>query len=284
MLREPSNSASGFTLVGIFETVADAVPSRVAVIQGERRLTYADLALRARRLASYLHSQEAGAFSERTDLAGHQSGQDHLAIMLYNGPEYIEGMLGAYGARVAPMNVNYRYVGDELRYLIRDANPRAFLYHATFASVLEPVLGDMDSKPLLIQVQDASGNPLLPGAIAYEEALEISDPSGPPVSPHPDDLYILYTRPSERWGQEVFAIVEMAPDALADQEELNDFASQTIARFKLPKSIRFVDQVQRSPSGKADYRWARAVANEADARLLLSMERSAKVSSLDSRD
>jgi acyl-CoA synthetase (AMP-forming)/AMP-acid ligase II len=69
-------------------------------------------------------------------------------------------------------------------------------------------------------------------------------------------------RPSERWGQEVFAIVELVPGAVAGPEELTEFASKTIARFKLPKSIRFVDQVQRSPSGKADYRWALAVATE----------------------
>ncbi len=149
--------------------------------------------------------------------------------MLYNGPEYIEGMLGAYGARVAPMNVNYRYVGDELRYLIRDANPRALLYHATFAPVLEPVLGDMDSKPLLIQVQDASGNPLLPGAIAYEEALEVSDPSGPPVSPHPDDLYILYTGGTTGmpkgvlWRQHDIFMGAMGGQVVGSWEQMRDY-------------------------------------------------------------
>ena len=113
--------------------------------------------------------------------------------MLYNGPEYIEGMLGAYGARVAPFNVNYRYVGNELRYLFNDAKPRGVIYHGSMAPVLAPLIAEMKPPPLLLQVQDSSGNDLLPGAVDYEAALESADPAGPPVTPSPDDLYILYT-------------------------------------------------------------------------------------------
>ena len=46
---------------------------------------------------------------------GHESGQDHLGIYLRNGNEYLEAMIGSYRARVAPFNVSYRYVEDELR-------------------------------------------------------------------------------------------------------------------------------------------------------------------------
>ena len=63
---------------------------------------------------------------ERADLQGWESGQDHVALALYNGNEYLEGMLGSYRARVAPFNVNYRNVGEELQYLLNDARPKAF--------------------------------------------------------------------------------------------------------------------------------------------------------------
>ncbi len=182
-----------FTLVGMFETVADVVPDRVALSQGTRRQTYRETAERCRRLASYLHAQGLGAASERADLEGHESGQDHVALLLYNSPEYIEGMLGAYRARTAPFNVNYRYVGHELAYLLRDASTRAAIFHATFAPVLAGVLDQLDEVPVLLQVDDGSGIPLLAGAADYEEALADSDPSGPPVIPCPDDLYILFT-------------------------------------------------------------------------------------------
>jgi 3-oxocholest-4-en-26-oate---CoA ligase len=103
-------------------------------------------------------------------------------------------MLGSYRARVAPFNVNYRYVGEELRYLLNDARPRALIYHASLAPVLAEVLPTLDAPPdVLLHVTDESGQGLLPGAVEYEAALAASSPAGPPVEPSADDLYILYT-------------------------------------------------------------------------------------------
>jgi acyl-CoA synthetase (AMP-forming)/AMP-acid ligase II len=67
-------------------------------------------------------------------------------------------------------------------------------------------------------------------------------------------------RPSERWGNEVVAIVRRRDGAVVTEESLLSEASRHIARYKLPKGIVFVDEIVRSPSGKADYRWARQVA------------------------
>jgi fatty-acyl-CoA synthase len=67
-------------------------------------------------------------------------------------------------------------------------------------------------------------------------------------------------RPSERWGSEVVAIVQLRPGSQATVEDLLATCEHHIARYKLPKAVRFVDRVERSPSGKADYRWARAQA------------------------
>jgi fatty-acyl-CoA synthase len=135
-----------------------------------------------------------GIRQDRSELQGHESGQDHVALALYNGNEYLEGMLGSYRARVAPFNVNYRYVGEELRYLLNDARPRALILHASLAPIMSEVLPTLEDAPqVLLQVADESGNALLPGAVDYEEALAASSPDGPPTDPSPDDLYVLYT-------------------------------------------------------------------------------------------
>jgi len=182
-----------FNLGTVHEVVSAAVPERECLVWRDRRLTYAEVTDRSRRLAGCLHAAGLGCRVEREGLLGHQSGQDHLALYLHNGNEYIEGMLGAFKSRVAPFNVNYRYVTEELRYLLADAGAGAVLYHSAFAPVLAEVLPDLPRPRLLLQVADDSGNGLLPGALDYEAALA-GAPAGPPlVDPSPDDLYILYT-------------------------------------------------------------------------------------------
>ncbi|HEX6419577.1 MAG TPA: acyl-CoA synthetase [Acidimicrobiales bacterium] len=181
-----------FDLTEVFDTVADIHPGRECLVWGDTRLTFAGMADRSRRLGAFLRSRGLGAHTERADLAGHESGQEHLGIYLYNGNEYLEAMLGGFRARVAPFNVNYRYVADELLYLLDNAACRALVYHAAFAPVLAEVRDRLPRLEVLLQVADDSGNDLLPGAIDYEEALAASTPEVD-VRPTPDDLYILYT-------------------------------------------------------------------------------------------
>ena len=190
----PQTSAVQFNLAKAFDTLVESLADRECIVWRDRRLTYGQVSERSRRLASYLHGRGLGLHHERAELQGWESGQDHLALALYNGNEYLEGMLGSYRARVAPFNVNYRYVGEELQYLLNDARPRAMILHSSLAPTLAEVLPTLDSRPeVLLQVEDESGNPLLPGAEWYEEALAASSPEGAPVEPSPDDLYVLYT-------------------------------------------------------------------------------------------
>ena len=181
-----------FNLPDVFDTVAGVHPERDCFAWGDTRLTFSQMADRSRRLGAYLRSQGLGAHRERGDLAGHESGQDHVGIYLYNGNEYLEAMLGGFRARVAPFNVNYRYVADELLYLLDNAACRALVYHAAFAPTLAEVRDRLPRLEMLIQVPDESGNDLLPGAVDYESALAGSEPDHD-VQPSPDDLYILYT-------------------------------------------------------------------------------------------
>ena len=64
-------------------------------------------------------------------------------------------------------------------------------------------------------------------------------------------------RPSERWGQEVVALVELRAEATATGDELHTHCTTQLARFKAPKEFLFVEHVQRLGNGKADYRWAK---------------------------
>ena len=168
-----------FNLAEVSEAIADAIPDRNAILFRDRRYRYRDLRERTR--------------AERSELAGHESGQDHLALYLYNGNEYIEGMLGAFKARAAPVNVNYRYVEEELVYLLRNCRARGIVYHAEFAPRLQAIRSELPDLEVLIQVADDSGHELLPGAVDYEEALAAASPERPDVPWSPDDLYILYT-------------------------------------------------------------------------------------------
>jgi 3-oxocholest-4-en-26-oate---CoA ligase len=77
------------------------------------------------------------------------------------------------------------------------------------------------------------------------------------IAGHPAVADVVVTgRPSERWGSEVVAVVQLAPGAETDASSISEHASAHIARYKLPKDVVFVEHIQRSPSGKADYRWA----------------------------
>ncbi|MET0702100.1 MAG: AMP-binding protein, partial [Mycobacterium sp.] len=164
-----------FNLAEVFGAVAAANPERDCIVYGERHFTYAQVDDRTRRLARALHGWGLGAHTERAQLANSESGQSHLALYMTNCNEFLEGMIGAYQARVAPFIVNYRYVADELVYLLVDANTAAVMYHAQFAPTLAAALPDLPPMRL-IHVDDGSGHDPLPGAVRYEELLAAQRP------------------------------------------------------------------------------------------------------------
>jgi acyl-CoA synthetase (AMP-forming)/AMP-acid ligase II len=181
-----------FNLAEVFGAVAAANRERDCIVFGERRFTYAQIDDRTRRLARALHGWGLGAYRERADLANSESGQSHLALYMTNCNEYLEGMIGAYQARVAPFNVNYRYVADELVYLLTDAGAAAVMYHAQFAPTLAAALDQLPAVRL-IHVDDDSGNEPLPGAVRYEDLLAAQRAEPLDLVLSPNDLYVLYT-------------------------------------------------------------------------------------------
>ena len=96
------------------------------------------------------------------------------------------------------------------------------------------------------------------GEKIYPEEVEKALKQHPSVS----DAVVVGT-PNERFGQQVTAVVQMRPGDPAIADELIAFAGKHLARYKLPRTIVFVDQIVRSPAGKADYRWTTAIARKA---------------------
>ena len=182
-----------FSLAEVLEAIGETRPDAECLVFGDRRLSWSDVTERTRRLANHLLDRGLGCHVERSALANHESGQDHLAIYLHNGNEYLEAMLGSLKARVGSLNVNYRYVAEELQYLLADANARAIVVHSQFAPTLAEVLPALPNLEVILQVPDSSGNELLPGAIWYEDVLAAASPDRPAVDWSPDDLYMLYT-------------------------------------------------------------------------------------------
>ena len=188
----PQRNPVTFNLATVNEAIAEAVADREAIVFRDRRITYRELTDRTRRFANFLIGRGLGAHTERDALADWQSGQDHLGIYLYNGNEYLEAMVGAFKARLAPFNVNYRYVDEELVYLLNDAQTKALVFHGSLADHVEAIRHQVPTLEVLIQVNDEP-RPLLDGAIEYEAALAAAVPDKPDLDWNPDDLYVLYT-------------------------------------------------------------------------------------------
>src|SRR6201991_2334422 len=223
---------SGFNLSTVFGTLASALPDHRALLWRDRQWTYAETDARVDGVAHYLASLGLGCHTERDELQGHESGQDHIGLYLRNGNHYLESMIGAYRARVAPFNVNYRYVDAELVYLLTNAQARALVYSAEFAPRVASIRDQLPHLEFLIQVADYSGRPLLPGAVDYESIVETPPPLAGMPTPSGDDLYMLYTGGTTGmpkgvlWRQNDIFVSSMggrpfgAEQALASYEEL----------------------------------------------------------------
>lgn len=157
-----------FNLADLFEAVVDAVGDREAVVHGDRRFTYRQLDGRANRAAHVLADRGVGR-------------GDRVALVLHNGVEYLELMLGAFKLGAVPVNVNYRYTGEELTSLFDDAQPVVVAH--------EPP-AEPDTGPPAWEGCGASALVVGPG---YEAALDGAPDQRPDVHRTGDDLYILYT-------------------------------------------------------------------------------------------
>lgn len=171
---------AGFNLADLFESIVDAVPDRPAVVTGAHRLTYADLDGRANRLAHRL-------------AAGGVDPGDSVGLQLVNGSEYLEGMLACFKLRAVPININYRYVDAELRYLYEDSGLVALVHHRQFAPVVGSARVAMGEARVILEVDDDSPVPASTWAQDYETELAAQPDDRPTVERSGDDIYCVYT-------------------------------------------------------------------------------------------
>jgi len=170
-----------FNIADLFESLVDAVGERTALVSGQRRLTFRALEERANRLAH--------ALAARGIKAG-----DHIGIYLFNCGEFLEAMLAAFKLRAVPININYRYVADELRYMFTNADLAALVFQREFVPVLSDVRDACAGIKAFVYVDDASTYDASTfDAVEFESAMAEGSPKRdfPPRSA--DDLYIIYT-------------------------------------------------------------------------------------------
>ena len=163
----------------VVEAIAAVIPDSPAIRQGERVVTWSDYEHRGARFAAALGAHGLGRGSK-------------VGIYLRNTPEYLEASLGAFKARAMPVNINYRYVGSELAYLLENSDAEALVFGDSLCEVVAS-LEDEQLPPVLIQVAESGDDvAVLPGAVEFDDLLSAHEPASP-IDRDDTDHHILYT-------------------------------------------------------------------------------------------
>ena len=160
-----------------WETVADVVPEHTAIVQGDRRYSYREFDDLSSRFASAL-----GAAGVSESAA--------VGLYLYNSPEYLIAQAGSFKHRAVPINVNFRYLDDELAYLIDNADAEVVVFHTSLGERVANVRERLPKLKLLVEVDD--GGQHVEGAVTFDELMS-SHEAQDRRERRGDDLYMLYT-------------------------------------------------------------------------------------------
>jgi 3-oxocholest-4-en-26-oate---CoA ligase len=167
-----------FNLADLIEHSVDLMGDRVAVVCGDSRVTFAELEARANRLAHHL--ADNGVTRE-----------SHVGIYAYNSIAWIEAMVAAFKLRAVPININYRYTADELRYIFDNADLVALVHQRRFSPLVREVLPDAPLIKHVVVIEDGTDEPF--DGTQYEAALASGSPDREFEERSDDDIYILYT-------------------------------------------------------------------------------------------
>ncbi len=161
----------------LWESIADAIPDQTALVCGDRRVSWRDWEQRSARVAAVFGAAGLGPDSK-------------VGLYLYNGCEYPEVQFGAFKGRHVPININYRYLDDELQYLLDNSDAEALVFHTSLSDRVARVRDRCPKVKCWIQVDD--GGEALDGVDAYEDVVAGTDPA-PRIARSEDDVYMLYT-------------------------------------------------------------------------------------------
>ena len=162
----------------VWESIADSIGDSPAVTQGTVTRTWSEYEQRASRLASALVD------------AGLQP-QSKVGLYLYNSNEYLEAQFATFKFRGVPVNVNYRYLDEELLYLLDNSDAEALFFHSSLGDRVARVVDRLPKLKLLVEVSD-DGEHHVVTAIPYNTLLADYDPM-PRITRDEDDIYMLYT-------------------------------------------------------------------------------------------
>ena len=220
-----------YNFADLFELAADKVPDRIAVIDRRRQITYRDLDERSTRLAhALLH-------------AGVKAG-DHVGVLATNCIEWVEAMLAVYKMRARVVNVNFRYVEEEMRYLFDNSDLVALVYQREYAPI---VIAARDAQPKLQHFfriewdgSDADDSKLDP--VEFEAAIASGSPARDFGERSDDDVYLLYTGGTTgmpkgvMWRQEdVYFALGGGIDAISNERVTSPHAASDRIDTSLPQ-------------------------------------------------
>jgi acyl-CoA synthetase (AMP-forming)/AMP-acid ligase II len=171
---------STFNLADMFEAAADAYGDREYLVADGQRRTYAEMEERANRLAHFLAAQGVGP-------------GDHVGIYALNSVEWVETAWAVFKLRAVWININYRYVEEELRYLFANADLVALVHHAEYTPHVTALRPELPDLRLVVGIDDGSGVALGADTVPYEEAMAGGSPERDFGPRSGDDYYILYT-------------------------------------------------------------------------------------------
>lgn len=173
--------AVALNIADLAEHAIDAVPDRVALICGDEKLTYAELEEKANRLAHYLLDQGVKK-------------DDKVGLYCRNRNEIVIAMLGIVKAGAILVNVNYRYVEGELRYLFDNSDMVALVHERQYSDRVANVLPDTPNVKTILVVEDGSDKDYQRyGGVEFYSALEKGSPERDFGPRSADDIYLLYT-------------------------------------------------------------------------------------------
>lgn len=175
-----------YNIADLFEYTVDEVPERIALVIGDTRLTFAELDAEANRVAHGLANAGLGT-------------GDKIGIYGTNSVEWVVSMLACYKIRAIPINVNFRYVEDELAYLFTNADLSGLVFQREFAPRVAAVIDQVATLKVLVVTSDGTDEALdgLDGdgrqVLHYDDLIEANSSERDFEERSPDDLYVLYT-------------------------------------------------------------------------------------------
>ncbi len=164
----------------LWEALADAQPDQIAVVLGDQEIRWHELDDRAARLATVF---AASGVTERS----------RVAQLLYNDAAYLESVYALFKLRATPVNVNYRYLVNEVAYILNNSESEVLVYHASLSDRVEGLQSMVPSLKAMICVNDVGAAHSLPeGHLDYSTVVSSANPAER-IGRSGEDLLFLYT-------------------------------------------------------------------------------------------